>query len=206
MKRPNEQAGLLLAMMEPSPAFESEFQDWYDLEHFPERAAIDGFLTATRLICIDGWPRYLTLYDLADVDVLRGEAYGRIAGENYSRWTHRVVPRLWGQYRAESVQVYPGKALLEEKGRFSRVMLWRFRDVPPVAGAEIVQGLRTIYEGRPETAQVRVFTSRQKDATDHIGLVELHAPYSPPPEAVEALGAGVRHLDMVNSYTRYNRS
>jgi hypothetical protein len=30
--------GLRLAMMEPPPAVEEEFQDWYDTEHFPERA------------------------------------------------------------------------------------------------------------------------------------------------------------------------
>jgi hypothetical protein len=206
MKRTDDPAGLLLAMMEPSPAFEAEFQDWYDLEHFPERAEIDGFLTATRLICVDGWPRYLTLYDLADVDVLRADGYGRIAGSNYSRWTNRVTSRLWGQYRAEAVQIYPGKARLGDRGRSSRVVLWRFRDLPPAAGDAVVQGLRTLYEGRAETAQVRVFTSPQKDATDLIGLVELHAPYSPPPGAVEVFGESIRHLDMVNSYTRYNRS
>ena len=38
--------GLLLAMMEPPPAMEEEFQDWYDTEHFPERADCEGFLTA----------------------------------------------------------------------------------------------------------------------------------------------------------------
>ena len=72
--------GLLLAMMEPPPAMEEEFQDWYDTEHFPERATCEGFLTAGRFVCIDGWPRYLALYDLADTDVLRGPAYARIAG------------------------------------------------------------------------------------------------------------------------------
>ena len=66
--------GLLLAMMEPPPAMEEEFQDWYDTEHFPERATCEGFLTAHRFICIDGWPRYLALYDVADTDVLRGVA------------------------------------------------------------------------------------------------------------------------------------
>ena len=36
------QRGLLLAMMEPPPAMEEEFQDWYDTEHFPERATCEG--------------------------------------------------------------------------------------------------------------------------------------------------------------------
>jgi hypothetical protein len=92
--------GLLLAMMEPPPAMEEEFQDWYDTEHFPERATCEGFLTASRFVCIDGWPRYLALYDLADTGVLRGPAYARIAGQRYSPWTHRIVSRVWGQFRA----------------------------------------------------------------------------------------------------------
>src|SRR5690606_20871315 len=139
--------------------FEAEFQDWYDIEHFPERAEIDEFLTATRLICVDGWPRYLTLYDLTNVDALLGEDYGRVAVNNYSRWTQRGVPQLWGQYRAEGVQVYPGSALLGDQGRASRIVLWRFRDVPEEFDASIVDGLRSLYENLPETAQVRVFTA-----------------------------------------------
>ena len=63
--------GLLLAMMEPPANIEEEFQDWYDSEHFPERAACEGFETAHRFVCIDGFPRYLAVYDLGNVDVLK---------------------------------------------------------------------------------------------------------------------------------------
>ena len=77
----------MLAMMEPHASMEEEFQDWYDSEHFPERATTDGFQTATRAVCIDGWPRYIAIYDLADVDVLDGPEYGKFARENYSQWT-----------------------------------------------------------------------------------------------------------------------
>ena len=85
--------GLLLAMMEPPPAIEEEFQDWYDTEHYPERATCEGFLTAHRFICIDGWPRYLALYDLADADVLRGAASGR-APRGCIRTVQSLRPRV----------------------------------------------------------------------------------------------------------------
>jgi hypothetical protein len=65
-----------------------------DSEYFPERAECEGFLTAGRFVCIDGWPGCLALYDLADTDVLRGPAYARIVGERYSPWTHRIVSRV----------------------------------------------------------------------------------------------------------------
>jgi hypothetical protein len=112
--------GLLLAMMEPPPAMD-------DTEHFPERAECEGFLTASRFVCIDGWPRYLALYDQADTEVLRGPGYAKIAGKRYSPWTHRIVSRVWGQYRADAAQVYPGTALLGDSGSAARIALWRFR-------------------------------------------------------------------------------
>lgn len=200
------QTGLLLAMMEPPPSFEEEFQDWYDTEHFPERSAIDGFLTAARFICLDGWPRYLALYDLTSVDVLHGGSYGRIAGANYTVWTNRVIPRVWGHYRAEGIQVYPGNAKFGGQGWASRIAVWRFRNVPASVEGALVEGLTSLYESRPETAQVRVFKAHQKSGTDYIGIVELHAPFVPAAGAVEAFGAARKHLDLVNCYTRYARS
>ena len=90
-------AGLLFATMEPPANIEEEFQDWYDTEHFPERQSCPGFLTAHRFVCIDGWPRYLAMYDLEDVEVLRGEGYRKIAHERYSAWTHRIIAKVTGQ-------------------------------------------------------------------------------------------------------------
>lgn len=197
--------GLLLAMMEPSPTLEEEFQHWYDSEHFPERQNVEGFLTAARYTCLDGWPRYIALYDLADVDVLRGPGYAKIAGGNYSRWTERVVSRVWGQYRAEGVQIYPGNALLGAGGHHSRLVIWRFRNIPTGLQGTAVEGLRAIYEGQPETAQVRIFDARFPNGSDFIGLVELHAPWVPPSSALAKLGGALKHLDMVNVYTRYER-
>src|SRR5262249_13340482 len=155
------QKGLLFAAMEPSPGLEEEFQDWYDTEHFPERQGTKGFLTAARFVCLDGFPRYLAVYDLDDVAVLAGPEYAKIAGENYSRWTARVVPRVWGHYRAAASQIYPGGALLGERGSCSRLAVWRFRQAPTSAGEHVISGLRRIYEGQPETAQIRVFEAAE---------------------------------------------
>jgi hypothetical protein len=195
--------GLLLAMMEPPPAMEEEFQDWYDTEHFPERATCEGFLTAHRFICIDGWPKYLALYDLADTEVLRGPGYARIAGERYSPWTHRIVSRVWGQYRADATQVQPGTALFGDAGTAARVLLWRFRDVPASAEGAIATGLRTLYGDRAAVAQARLFRAAQPDGTDYIAIVELRTPQAP--GAAEAFGEAMRHVDLVNVYVPYVR-
>jgi hypothetical protein len=197
--------GLLLAMMEPPPAMEEEFQDWYDTEHFPERAACEGFLTASRFVCIDGWPRYLALYDLADTAVLRGPGYAKIAGERYSPWTHRIVSRVWGQYRADAAQVYPGAALLGDGGAAARIALWRFRHAPPTAEAPILEGLRALYADRPETAQLRLFRADQPDGTDYIAIVELRAAQWRPDSSGAAFGDAARYVDLFNVYVPYTR-
>jgi hypothetical protein len=197
--------GLLLAVMEPPAALEAEFQDWYDTEHFVERARIKGFLSANRLICVDGWPKYLTLYDLTNISVMRGEGYAKIAGDNYSHWTQRIVPRLWGHYRAECRQVYPGNRIFGANGLSSRTALWRFRNVPASEEMTVVDGLRQLYESENETSQVRVFASEQTEGTDYIALIELYAPFVPTAGAIGILGAARKRLDMINHYTRYNR-
>lgn len=196
----------MLAMMEPHASMEEEFQEWYDREHFPERASTEGFQTATRAVCIDGWPRYIALYDLTDVDVLDGPEYGKIARDNYSQWTHRIISRVSGHDRAVGRQVYPGTALMGANGAASRIVLWRFRNCSPGEAELVVSGLRAIYEGRPETAQVRVFAVEENGADDQIGLIELYVPWNPPPGAVDALGPAVRRLDMVNTYVHYGAS
>jgi hypothetical protein len=195
--------GLLLAMMEPPPAMEEEFQDWYDTEHFPERAACEGFLTAHRFVCIEGWPRYLALYDLADTQVLRSPAYARIAGERYSPWTHRVVSRVWGQYRADAAQVSPGTALFGDAGAAARIAIWRFRHAAEGTQGPILEGLHTSYGDRPETAQARLFSANQPGGTDYIAIVELRSPMATP--TISAFGEAARHIDLMNIYVPYVR-
>jgi hypothetical protein len=198
-------AGLLLAAMEPAPDRETEFQDWYDTEHFPERRDMDGFRTAARFVCVAGWPRYLALYDLDDLSVLTAPRYTKITGVHRSSWTAHVVDQVWGHYRAAARQLYPGNALLEGAGRFSRLVVWRFRTVPAELAPGVISGLRELYEGPPEVAQVRVFESEQPDGTDYLGIIEEFVPWTPPDGAVAALGDARRHLDSVNTYTRYAR-
>jgi hypothetical protein len=205
MSHTSDQRGLLLAMMEPPPAMEEEFQDWYDTEHFPERAAVKGFLTAHRFVCIAGWPRYLALYDLQDVQVLHGPDYGAIAGKGYSPWTHRVVSRVWGQYRAEGVQLYPGQALFGARGAAARIVLYRFRRVPGDLSGPIKQGLRSLYEAQPETAQVRVYIAQQPDGTDYLGIVESRGAVADSAGGAAAFGPAGQYLDLVNVYVPYTR-
>ena len=192
--------GLLFATMEPPANIEEEFQDWYDTEHFPERQSCPGFLTANRFVCVDGWPRYLAMYDLEDVEVLRGEGYHKIAHERYSAWTHRIIPKVTGQYRAEGVQVYPGDALHGKAGPSSRTLVMRFRAVRDEG--VLIAGLREAFDGRPQTVQLRVFRVAPADSGDYLAMAELRAPVD---LDVAALGEPGTRVDMLNTYIVYAR-
>lgn len=190
--------GFLLVLMQPPPAFEEEFNAWYDTEHVPERVGVAGFETGLRYICPNGSPRYLAMYDMRSPDVLDSPEYLRVSFGNASPWTKRVTGRV-RVYRSGGRQIYPGDALTRPA---ARVLLLRFRNVPADAHDAIVSGMRANFEGRRETLQVRVFAHDTGNGFDVLGMVEACAPTSEAFE-VEPFGDQVRALDLVNTYVPY---
>lgn len=81
-------AGLLLVMIDIDPEYEDEFNRWYNTEHFPERVACEGFLSARRYVAVEGSPKYLAIYELESPEVIGGEAYARLSPP--SEWTTRI--------------------------------------------------------------------------------------------------------------------
>lgn len=53
----------------------TEFYEWHNKEHMPERLALDGFLRGRRYRGNDASPEWLTVYEAADFSVLTGPAY-----------------------------------------------------------------------------------------------------------------------------------
>jgi len=190
--------GFLLVLMQPPPAFEEEFTAWYDTEHIPERVAVPGFRTGLRYVCVDGFPRYLAIYDMDSPEVLDSEAYLRVSFDRASPWTKRVVGRV-RVYRSGGAQVYPGNAVT---GRAARVVLLRFRGLAADAQATIIAGMRANFDGRPETIQVRVFAHDTGSGIDFLGVVEGRAPFVAPLD-LKPFGVCADSLDLVNTYAPY---
>jgi len=192
--------GFLLVTMDPPPGLEDEFNDWYDTEHIPDRAAIPGFESARRFVCISGWPKYLAYYDLEEIGVLERPSYQKAAWGNFSPWTKRMVGKVRGQYRGSGDQVYPGNALI---GDLARLTLIRFHNVPDAEGSTIVSGLRASYEGRKEVKQLRVLRSNYDNQVDYLAMIEARVPLLDPRPHLDALGTSAERIDLVNEYMPY---
>jgi len=91
--------GLLAIWHGAEMEFESEFDDWYDRQHHPERVGIPGFERARRYLNLDGGPRYFSRYDVKSADVLASPAYLH-ALNHPTEWTRKLMPRYRNTTRA----------------------------------------------------------------------------------------------------------
>ena len=91
--------GMLLTSMDVDPAFEHDFNRWYDREHLEERVAIPGFLEARRYLAHRASPKYLCLYSTESFEVLDSPAY-RTALANPTAWSKATMARFENMIRA----------------------------------------------------------------------------------------------------------
>ncbi|MGE0767198.1 MAG: hypothetical protein AB7L90_12100 [Hyphomicrobiaceae bacterium] len=191
--------GFLLVTMQPPPAFEEEFNAWYDSEHIPERLAVPGILTARRYLCADGHPKYLAMYDLESHAVMQSPGYVRVGYENASPWTKRVTSRV-NPRRSTGDQIWPGNKLTLGG---SAVLLARFRAVPLASAPDAVGAARKVFEARPETLQLRVLAHDTGGAaTDIMAFVEQRVPVSTGID-MAPFGRLADHIDLFNGYRPY---
>ena len=190
--------GFLLVTMQPPPAFEEEFNAWYDTEHLPERLAVPGFETALRFVCISGHPRYLAMYDLAR------PASARLARvpEGCVRQLQPVdVAGIAARARLSSLRPadLPGQ-------RHHRQCV--ARRAPALSQSAGERGRRDRqrhaceFREAPETVQVRVFAFEDRGSTDFLGFVEQRAPGLAALD-LKPFGAHAAAIDLANIYAPY---
>ena len=154
-------AALLIVTMEPPAPLEEEFNDWYDTEHFPQRRALPGFLSGSRWVCLDGWPRYLALYELSSLDALESPEYRAVSDLNSTPWSKRVLPRTAGRQRLVCVSDraqsdVDSQALLPE-AETSRLLLAGWPATDHEQAAALAAELRLQAARIAGVRQVRVF-------------------------------------------------
>jgi hypothetical protein len=145
---------MLMVLWEPPAALMEEFNAWYDTEHLPERAVIDGFRTARRYVSTGDGPPHMAAYDLTSLDVLETPAYQAVAGENFSPWSRRIMARAGPQRLAGTLHSGTPEATVD----CARLLVLKFTigaasDVDRVAAA-----LPAVLDGKPELKRWRLFS------------------------------------------------
>ena len=103
-------SGILVPVIDFTGFAEDEFNDWYDLEHIPERLRVPGFLACQRWIAANNPKISVATYELDNIDVLKSAAYnaaGNHAGgsANLSVWSKRVTQRINTVMRFQGEQI-----------------------------------------------------------------------------------------------------
>jgi hypothetical protein len=190
--------GLLLVHCDPEPTLEEELNAWYDTEHLPERAAIAGFETALRFTSLGDGPRYLAVYDLADLDVLESPAYRAVSGLNFSPWTKRVTSRARPvRLTARQVETQAGTVAC------TRLLLLQF-DATSKDAAAIEAGLEASFGSHPGLLQCRLFEGIEPAQDFMLAICGFAGPDIP---ALDMAGFGTLagRLTLAARYRPYRR-
>ncbi|WP_315832262.1 DUF4286 family protein [Bradyrhizobium prioriisuperbiae] len=190
--------GLLLVTMEPPAALEEEFNDWYDSEHLPQRHRLPGFESASRWVCVSGWPRWLAIYDLSSTAALDTPEYTAVSGDNSTPWSKRVLPRTIGRRRIVAEQIHPGDDLACSPNEIARLCVAHF----PGAREDAVDELLRASTALDGLKQLRVYRDMAGD------LWSLAAFTRPVSAALvdEVLGGTADGAKLINLYAPYWRT
>lgn len=189
---------LLLVLVDPAPTLEEELNDWYDLEHLPERAALPGVETAQRFTSLGDGPRYAAIYDLTDLDVLQSQGYLAVSGANFSPWTVRVTSRSH-PIRLVAQQMGSEGAVT---GPCSRLLLLKFRNSTADDQTAITAGLAASFGSAFGHLKSRIFAGVEPQANFMLAIVEFSG-NDMPPLAVSAFGACGARIELAATYRPY---
>src|SRR3954467_11979107 len=102
----------------------TEFYEWHNREHMPERVGIPGFVRGRRYVAVDAQPEFFTLYETASVAVLSGPDY--LARLNApTEWTRRATAHF-----TDTARSLCRVALTAGVGMGGWMMTWRYDDAP----------------------------------------------------------------------------
>lgn len=134
-------SGAMILYYDIAPNAIEDHDDWHTHEHFPERLSIPGFLRASRWVAAAGSPRYLVMYEVADVQVLSDAPYLERLN-NPTPWTARMMANFRGMVRGfcrviSSSGLGLGHALLSirylpDPGRENELREWLVATVLPM--------------------------------------------------------------------------
>jgi hypothetical protein len=187
---------LLMAIMEPTAPMEEEFNDWYDLEHLPQMGAVPGIDTAVRFVAVDGWPRYLAVYDLEEFAVMRSAAYRAMTGSGFTAWSRRNLARVKGWQRLTFNQQFPGGATIDAD--CGALLVYVFKGSPDLSSAA------KQLSREPGVIQARAFGPGEETNEGAALLVEAGAAATLPDVSASLVSSSAPVFSA--AYVRYSRT
>src|SRR5216684_7480214 len=96
--------GLLVVWTDIASEYEADFNEWYSKEHIPQLLGVPGFQTGRRYQAVEGSPKYMAIYQLADENVLKSDGF-RAVRENPTAWTKKITPQFRNTQRGVYRQI-----------------------------------------------------------------------------------------------------
>jgi len=144
------------------PAHEEEFNAWYNTEHLPELLKLPGFLDAARYVATKGGPKYLAVYELANVEAVQSPEF---TARKRTPWENRMSPRVTGKNltRVAGRQIFPGTVDHPDRGMAPTLQIGRM-SVPENAEAEWNEWYNTEYIPAYRTVPGVIYARRYQAA------------------------------------------
>jgi hypothetical protein len=159
---------------------------------------VPGIDSATRFVAVEGWPRHLAVYDLADFAVLRSPDYRAVTGSGFTPWSRRNLSAVKGWQRLTFVQL-SGEATLDP--RTGALLVAVFEGAPDLRPAAAAAA------GRPGVVQARAFGPGEETNDGAALLVEARALAALPPlSALLELPGADRDASLLTFSARYVRA
>jgi hypothetical protein len=90
--RPAKDSEFVLTVRLNTPAdHESDFNEWYNVDHVPALVSVPGVYCARRYVAVEGDPKYLAIYEMRDGEIPKTLEWERARN---SEWTKRIRPYL----------------------------------------------------------------------------------------------------------------
>lgn len=90
-----EERGLLVVRLDVAPEHEEELEEWYGQEHLPALVRVPGVIGGRTFKAIEGTPKYMAVYHLADPAAQASPAWEQAAATPWTLRMRRLVPRRW---------------------------------------------------------------------------------------------------------------
>jgi len=86
------------------PELESEFNQWYNIDHLPALVSVPGVYGARRYQAVQGEPKYLAVYEMNNAGVPKSAAWDKARNTD---WTLKMRPNLKDPRVIVSRRIYP---------------------------------------------------------------------------------------------------